>query len=156
MGGRRCHGPAPAQEDRPPMQQGSKQRRPRGTGHLKVRRDAAGRRTYYGKYHVHGRQVLRALGPARHTASRVGWEKPRVEREQDIRFLDIEELEALIRAVPDDELGALEAVLYRTAAMTGMRRGELLALRWRDVDWAAGVVRVRRNYSRGEMVTPKT
>lgn len=30
-------------------------------------------------------------------------------------------------------------------AMTGMRRGELLALRWRDVDLAAGTVRVRRS-----------
>src|SRR5205814_9891965 len=98
-------------------------------------------------------------------AMRHGWcssnpvalaDKPRVVRNQDVRFLGVEELEALIRAVPDDELGALETVLYRTAAMTGMRRGELLALRWRDVDWTAGLVRVRRNYTRGEFGTPKT
>lgn len=43
-----------------------------------------------------------------------------------------------------------------TAARTGLRQGELMALRWRDVDWAAGVVRVRRNYSRGEWGTPKS
>jgi integrase len=30
-------------------------------------------------------------------------------------------------------------------AMTGMRRGELLALRWRDVDMDAGTLRVRRS-----------
>jgi integrase len=30
-------------------------------------------------------------------------------------------------------------------AMTGMRRGELLALRWRDLDLAAGTVRIRRS-----------
>jgi integrase len=47
-------------------------------------------------------------------------------------------------------------VLYRTAAMLGLRRGEVLALRWCDVDWSAGVVRVRRNYTRGEFGTPKT
>jgi integrase len=35
-------------------------------------------------------------------------------------------------------------------------RGELLALRWRDVDWTAGVIRVRRNHTRGEFTTPKS
>jgi len=74
----------------------------------------------------------------------------------DIRFFTKEELEALIRAVPDDELGRLEAVLYLTAAMTGLRQGELAALRWCDVDWAAGLIRVRRSYTRGELTTPKS
>jgi integrase len=84
-------------------------------------------------------------------------EKPRTEpRDADIRYLDIEEIEELIRAVPDDELGEVERVLYRTAAMTGLRRGELLALRWRDVDWAVRLVRVRRSYTRGEFGTPKS
>lgn len=32
------------------------------------------------------------------------------------------------------------------ALVTGMRRAELLALRWDDVDLAAGVVEIRRNY----------
>jgi integrase len=84
-------------------------------------------------------------------------EKPRVEvRDADIRYLEIEELEELILAVPDDEVGEVERVLYRTAAMTGLRRGELLALRWRDVDWASGVIRVRRSYTRGEFGSPKS
>jgi integrase len=42
------------------------------------------------------------------------------------------------------------------AAMTGLRQGELAALRWRDVDWTAGLVRVRRSYSRGQYTTPKS
>jgi len=40
--------------------------------------------------------------------------------------------------------------------MTGMRQGELLALRWRDVDWPAKKIRVRRNYVRGHWDTPKS
>ncbi len=76
--------------------------------------------------------------------------------EPDIRYLDHEELEALLRAVPDDRLGRLEKALYLTAAMTGLRQGELIALRWRDVDWAAGVVRVRRSWTRGQFTAPKS
>ena len=74
----------------------------------------------------------------------------------DIRYLDPEELEALLRAVPDDDLGETERILYLTATMTGLRQGELVALRWRDVDWTAGVIRVRRNYTRGQWGTPKS
>lgn len=40
--------------------------------------------------------------------------------------------------------------------MTGLRQGELLGLRWRDVDWRAGRVRVRRSYVRGEFGSPKS
>ena len=83
-------------------------------------------------------------------------EKPRGRRNLDIRFLDVQELEALLAATPTDERGTTERVLYLTAAMTGLRRGELLALRWQDIDWTAGVVRVRRNYTRGQFGTPKS
>src|SRR5262245_41360786 len=61
------------------MQKGSKQLRPRGTGHLKLRRDRAGRGTWYGKFHVHGRQVMRKLGPARQPGSKVGLTKAQAE-----------------------------------------------------------------------------
>jgi integrase len=57
---------------------------------------------------------------------------------------------------PADPLSVVERVLYLTAAMTGMRQGELLALRWMDVDWSAHRVRVRRNFVRGKYGTPKS
>jgi len=74
----------------------------------------------------------------------------------DIRYLDDAELDALLAVVPDDRRGATERVLYLTAAMTGLRQGELIGLRWRDIDWAASRVRVRRSYVRGEHGTPKS
>ena len=84
-------------------------------------------------------------------------DRPRVQNvDPDIRFLDQDELEALLRATPEDLLGPTEHALYLTAAMTGLRQGELLALRWADVDWAAGQIRVRRNFTRGEFGTPKS
>ncbi|MGI8594033.1 MAG: tyrosine-type recombinase/integrase [Solirubrobacteraceae bacterium] len=84
-------------------------------------------------------------------------DKPRVDDEDaDIHFLTADELEALIRAVPDDVLGKVEVTMYLTAAMTGMRQGELLALRWLDIDWSAKRVRVRRNFVRGEFGSPKS
>jgi integrase len=84
-------------------------------------------------------------------------ELPRAsETDPDIRFLDVTEFEALLQAVPQDHLGATERALYLTAAMSGLRQGELLALRWRDVDWVAGRLRVRRNLVRGEFGIPKS
>jgi integrase len=53
-------------------------------------------------------------------------------------------------------LGPTDRVLWLTAAMTGLRQGELVGLRWRGVDWAARLVRVRRSYSRGQWTTPKS
>jgi hypothetical protein len=68
----------------------------------------------------------------------------------------MEEVEAVLRAVPDDDFGGVERVLYLAAVMTGMRRGELLGLRWGDIDWEAKRIRVRRNYVRGEFGPPKS
>ena len=85
-------------------------------------------------------------------------ERPRAHRSahRRIRFLQPEELEAVLRAVPADMLGALERPLYLTAAMTGLRQGELLALRWSGVDWAASRVRVAESYTRGAFDSPKS
>lgn len=77
--------------------------------------------------------------------------------ETDIRFLDQDELEQLISApYPDDAWGSIEPTLYLTAAMSGLRQGELLALRWRDVDFEARRIRVVQNYVRGKFDTPKS
>jgi len=80
-----------------------------------------------------------------------------------IRFLDQSELEALLRGAPSKTRPAVEhdswrveRVMYLAAAMTGMRQGELLALRWGDIDWSAQKVRVHANYVRGQFGSPKS
>ncbi|MBA2764860.1 MAG: site-specific integrase, partial [Thermoleophilaceae bacterium] len=75
---------------------------------------------------------------------------------REIRALTTSELAVLLEAIPDDDLGATDRVLYLAAAMTGMRKGELQALRWMDVDWRVGVIRVRRSLSHGEFSMPKS
>jgi len=85
-------------------------------------------------------------------------ERPRAHRSvhRRIRFLQPEELEAVLRAVPADALGAIERPLYLAAAMTGLRQGELLVLRWSDVDRTASRVRVAESYTRGAFDSPKS
>lgn len=70
------------------------------------------------------------------------------DRDADIRFLTEREVEKLINATPDDELGRTDRALYLVAAMTGLRQGELFGLRWQDVDLKAKRVRVRRSFAR--------
>lgn len=84
-------------------------------------------------------------------------DRPRnLEEDPDIRYLTQEEVEALLRVVDDPEFAVVDYPLLLVAVTCGLRQGELIALRWRDIDWAAGVVRVRRNYTRGAWGTPKT
>jgi integrase len=58
--------------------------------------------------------------------------------------------------VLEDDLARVERVLYLTAAMTGIRQGELIALRWLDIDRLSHRVRVRRSYVRGQYGSPKS
>jgi len=46
--------------------------------------------------------------------------------------------------------------LVQFAFWTGMRTSELIALRWQDVDWSRGFVRVRQAMVSGELKGPKT
>ncbi|HXV05596.1 MAG TPA: tyrosine-type recombinase/integrase [Solirubrobacterales bacterium] len=49
-----------------------------------------------------------------------------------------------------------DAAFFTIAAFTGMRLGELLALRWRDVDLEGGVLTVSRSISAGQETSTKS
>ena len=62
----------------------------------------------------------------------------------EVEPLDQDELRRLIASLEGDRLEAL----YVTALATGLRQGELLGLRWQDVDLSDGTVTVRHTLSR--------
>lgn len=82
---------------------------------------------------------------------------PRFSVESSIRSLTRDQAQKLLEVARGHRLEALLTV----ALVTGMRRGELLALRWSDIDMETGSVQVLRTVSRirgrGYVVTePKT
>jgi integrase len=85
-----------------------------------------------------------------------GIELPAIPEPAEIRYLTLPEVDRLLAHTQPGDCQELDHALYMTAVMTGLRQGELIALRWRDVDWNANRIRVRRNYSRGEFGTPKS
>ena len=57
----------------------------------------------------------------------------------DLDFFSPEEVMALVGAAESDQ----DAAIFLTAAYTGLRRGELIALRWRDLLFEHEAIRVR-------------
>ncbi len=68
---------------------------------------------------------------------------PRPER-REMSTLSPDQARAFLEAAEGDRLEAL----YVLALNTGMRQGELLALRWREVDLDAGSLQVRATLQR--------
>lgn len=69
-----------------------------------------------------------------------GLDLPRSEGRRE-RIASPSEAEALIAALPEEERALWSCALY-----AGLRRGELRALRWSDVDLATGVITVERGW----------
>ncbi len=85
--------------------------------------------------------------------TRLPWvEKYRQRSSSDIDVFSPEEVLALVRAAASEQ----DAAIYLVAAFTGLRRGELLALRWRDVDFGGSIIRVRSSYAADQLTTPKS
>jgi integrase len=69
----------------------------------------------------------------------------------DFDFLDFDEADRLVKAA-DGEWRWMILIGLRT----GLRQGELLALRWEDVDLKTGLLRVRQSVTRGHVTEPKS
>ena len=68
---------------------------------------------------------------------------PKVEH-REMKTLPVEQLTSFLREAK--ETGVYE--MYYIELATGLRRGELLGLKWQDIDWKSGIIKVRRQVAR--------
>ena len=102
----------------------------------------------------------RALGQAvrwgiisRNVAGLISPPRP---KKKTAKFLTLEQARKLLQAAEGDRLEAL----YSVAMSAGLRRGEIVALQWQDIDLAGGTLRVRHTLQRIDgkltLVEPKS
>ena len=65
--------------------------------------------------------------------------KPRASSRREMQVWDAEQLAKFLTHVEGHRLQAA----FHLAAMTGMRRGEVIGLRWHDIDFSAGRIAIR-------------
>ncbi len=102
---------------------------------------------------LHGifRRAMKVWGLPRNPAASV--ERPRFRVSDDLDAFSPEDVWALVRAAASKQ----DACMFLTAAFTGLRMGELLALEWRDIHFAGDAIRVRRSYNvHGGVGSPKS
>lgn len=77
-------------------------------------------------------------------------------RKQEMLTWDEDQLRMFLESVTEDRLYPL----WQLTAMSGMRRGEVLGLKWPDLDFKASTVTISRQWKRGEnglvLAPPKT
>jgi integrase len=81
---------------------------------------------------------------------------PRMEQ-NEMRFLDESQVLQFLAAARESRY----EVLYNLAVRTGMRKAEVLGLKWTDLDWQRGTIRIQRQLQRVQgqgllLLPPKT
>jgi integrase len=76
-------------------------------------------------------------------------ELPKGESKDPPRVLSREQIAILLRSAPERY-----RPIIGVAVMGGLRQQEVLGLRWSEVDFKAGVLRVRHQLTRGDRITP--
>ena len=82
-------------------------------------------------------------------------ERPRGQgtvQDKKITVLSVGEIQALLKQVTDKKYHTL----FMLAITTGARQGELLGLKWSDVDWINSQIHIQRTFNKGRWFAPKT
>jgi integrase len=77
--------------------------------------------------------------------------KGRGTEKKKIRTLAPLEIGTLIESTK----GQKYKMLFRMAIFSGVRQGELLGLKWTDVDWKNNQIHIQRSYNHNQIVCPK-
>jgi integrase len=82
-------------------------------------------------------------------------ERPRGQgkiKTDDIRVLSPSEINKFINCVKNEKY----RVFFMLAAMSGARQGELIGLKWSDIDWINNQIHIKRTYNNGGWYIPKS
>jgi integrase len=78
-------------------------------------------------------------------------ERPRISK-KEMKVWDVQEVEKFLSAAQNDRL----YIAFLLAITTGMRQGEILGLRWKDIDFDNNTLSVRQTLSHdGKTLTPE-
>jgi integrase len=66
----------------------------------------------------------------------------------DMIVLSTAELDEIRAGFPDTPLGRQDALMVLVAARSGLRQGELISVRWRNIDFDGGMIRVATSFER--------
>ncbi len=73
-------------------------------------------------------------------------------KEKKIRILKPDEIKTFLSSVENEKY----RTLFKLAIATGARQGELLGLKWSDIDWKNSQVKIRRTFNNQQWYEPKT
>lgn len=76
--------------------------------------------------------------------------RPKVEHEE-MDFLRPDEINVFL-----EHLDSKSKIVFLTAILTGMRRGEILGLQWGDIDFYNNQIHVRRSLWKNQFISPKS
>ncbi|MGM0596567.1 MAG: tyrosine-type recombinase/integrase, partial [Myxococcota bacterium] len=80
---------------------------------------------------------------------------PTIKRDlPDFRYFDSGQVTDLQRTLK--KLDKNFYLMFALAVKTGLRRGELFGLRWKDIDFAKSILHVRKNFVKGRITNPKS
>ncbi|TWL93698.1 Transposase from transposon Tn916 [Bacillus licheniformis] len=87
-----------------------------------------------------------------------------LEQEKELpKYLEKEELAHFLSIIPDHQMDIRDYPIFLTLAYTGMRAGELCALKWSDIDFEEQTISITKTYynprnviKEYELLTPKT
>ena len=81
----------------------------------------------------------------------IGLELPEKIPVREKHTLTLTQYQSLLGVLPEPT-----RTMFELGTLTGMRIGEILALRWQDVDFSAGEIRIEQAYCRGVFGSPKS
>ncbi len=76
-----------------------------------------------------------------------------IEEQEIPKYLEKEELSHFLSIIPDHGVDIRDYVVFLTLAYTGMRIGELLALKWSDIDFDEQTISITKTYHNPDNIT---